>query len=1024
MPNDALRSVGRIQVGQDEPVRCLAWSSDGRRLATVSDSLLIFDVDRPDAPPYMPETVENVLPGVSVAWRPKSPIVACGSISLVNVDTGMTRSTTPEEYAGHLCWSPDGASLSVGFRLTAKVYDLGDDLVLRERYSLTPQEFAATPAWSPDGMCIAGPSDDGVLVWRAADGEVVGLVSAGTSSLPFGWVRWSPDGRSLAYSTDTRIVVADASSLQEQIVIEAHESWVPHVVWSSCGRLLASISWDATVRIWSTADWSQVAELPVGADDINHTNWLGIDFHPSKPVLAVVSDPTTTVDLWEIDVRHVSRADTRKYTTAKVVLVGDSGVGKTGLAYRLAMGDFREHPSTHGQHFWVADALKTVRGDGTECEVVLWDLAGQVDYRLIHVLFLDDADAAIILFDATRGARALDSVEFWLHALRAGRNDICPAVLVAGRADRGDGDADHAEMDAYVNSRGIDGGLISTSALSGSGLDELTDRLREMIDWDSMSATITTSTFRTIREHILELKGATRVEAPIVTAEQLRSVLEASSAPAITDAELWTAIRNLEVHGYVRIIRATDGRRVVLLMPEHLSNVAASLVLEARRNPLGLGAVDERQALAGGYELAEVQGLSAHNRQLLIESAIVVLLEHNVCFRESLGGSQLLVFPELINEKPPQLAAAEDIVTGVTYVVEGNIQNVYASLVVLLGYTNALTRVNQWQDRAEYEIDDDRVGFTHQRVRDDRFELTLYHQRAASDSKLRLFQGLIERFLQRRRGISVRLYPRVTCECGFSLASEQVIAFIDKGKGFTFCPESGDRIDLPTQAEAVMLTASEQAAVVDQTRAAVQRTELTVALAQLRQFIDANETRATCFVSYDWGDLAHEGWVRGTFVPDLEAAGLEVIFDRNMTQAGDDLARFVSRISGSDYVIVVGTPHYLEKYENRDLHAGSTVAAEADLYSQRLTGSEREKRTVVPVVRSGDRTTALPPLLRGKIAIDLTSDAVYFRNVYDLILRLWQIDVTDPAVKDVRAALVDPRKGPVEQALAMTPAQK
>ena len=46
-------------------------------------------------------------------------------------------------------------------------------------------------------------------------------------------------------------------------------------------------------------------------------------------------------------------------TTAKIVLVGDSGVGKTGLGWRLAHGEFKEHSSTHGQQFWVLSELGT-----------------------------------------------------------------------------------------------------------------------------------------------------------------------------------------------------------------------------------------------------------------------------------------------------------------------------------------------------------------------------------------------------------------------------------------------------------------------------------------------------------------------------------------------------------------------------------------------------------------------------------------------------------------------------------------
>ena len=83
------------------------------------------------------------------------------------------------------------------------------------------------------------------------------------------------------------------------------------------------------------------------------------------------------------------------------MLVGDHSVGKSALGYRLIHGEFKEQASTHGQQFWVFPALGNRRADGTECEAILWDFAGQPDYRLVHALFVDDADLALVLFDAT-----------------------------------------------------------------------------------------------------------------------------------------------------------------------------------------------------------------------------------------------------------------------------------------------------------------------------------------------------------------------------------------------------------------------------------------------------------------------------------------------------------------------------------------------------------------------------------------------------------------------------------------------
>jgi hypothetical protein len=90
-----------------------------------------------------------------------------------------------------------------------------------------------------------------------------------------------------------------------------------------------------------------------------------VEFHPYFPRLATLGNEGRVVRVWDIDVDLLlsqSDIDSVRYTTAKLVLVGDSGVGKTGLGWRLAHGEFKEHASTHGQQFWVIPAP-----DGFDC---------------------------------------------------------------------------------------------------------------------------------------------------------------------------------------------------------------------------------------------------------------------------------------------------------------------------------------------------------------------------------------------------------------------------------------------------------------------------------------------------------------------------------------------------------------------------------------------------------------------------------------------------------------------------------
>ena len=105
----------------------------------------------------------------------------------------------------------------------------------------------------------------------------------------------------------------------------------------------------------------------------------------------------------------------------------------------------------------------------------------------------------------------------------------------------------------------------------------------------------------------------------------------------------------------------------------------------------------------------------------------MLFLEHNVCFRETdpLRMEPYLVFPELINlKKPPEdEQATED---GVAYTVSGPTENVFASLVVLLGYTHTFTRTAQWQNNARYEVGDRLVcGFRQEAERDGELDFVL-----------------------------------------------------------------------------------------------------------------------------------------------------------------------------------------------------------------------------------------------------------------------------------------------------------
>jgi hypothetical protein len=83
---------------------------------------------------------------------------------------------------------------------------------------------------------------------------------------------------------------------------------------------------------------------------------------------------------------------------------------------------------------------------------------------------------------------------------------------------------------------------------------------------------------------------------------------------------------------------------------------------------------------------------------------------------------------------------------------------------------------------------------------------------------------------------------------------------------------------------------------------------------------------------------------------------------------------------------------------------GFVVAAEGDLIGKRMIGSEKEKQTVLPLLLEGDETSALPPLLHGRVYGDFRAPDAYLVTVLELILSLYDIPhaVADELRKSLR----------------------
>ena len=888
-------------------------------------------------------------------------------------------------------------------------------------------------AFAPIGLTLAADDANGIVtLWDAETGTQLRSLAehaGAVTSLAF-----DPTGLTLATAgIDRTVKIWDTSSGQLLCSLEGHTGPVTTVAFSPDGQLLASKGdeRDGTIRIWNAITGAAVATIP---EPVSTKSAGGIAFHPRLPLLASVGADhgslneiefgvalgDRVVHLWELDYETLLGQPTAPaitYTSAKIVLVGDSGVGKTGLGWRLTHGEFKHHESTHGQQFWVFNELSPGTTDGGQCEAILWDLAGQPDYRLINSLFLDDSDLVLILYDPTDSNEPLRGVEFWLRRLQVNSDHrshgagvtTAPAILmIASRSDRGTSTLTQSELDAYCAQNGIDGHL-SVSARTGDGIRNLIERMKQLVSWDTKPATVTTATFKRIKDYILRLKESGRQAALVLPPLQLRERLEQQdSLWRFTNAEMMTAIAHLENHGYIKRLRTSKGEARVLLRPDLLNNLAASFVLEARRNARGLGALEQDRLLSGDYQFPELKGLERAEQEVLLDSAALLFLEHTVCFRETnpLTSKSYLVFPDLINMKRPTLddeVATED---GVSYSISGAMENVYASLVVLLGYTQTFTRTAQWRNHARYEVGDGLVcGFRLDADRDGELDFVLYFDKRLKQSLRDVFKGLFESFLS-RRNLTVYRYEPVQCTRGHRISRDVVRQQLRDHAEFAFCSKCGEKVGLARADAPIQLTQELDTQVDAQRRIVGLRSCFEQTIFSIQNFGKQGLGRnPQCVISYAWGEPEHERWVERQLAQDLQKAGIVVLLDRwQNSKIGGSIRRFLEQMEKSDRIIVVGTPLYLQK-DNPETPRGHVVAAESDLIGQRLLGSEGDKATVLPILLSGTPEESFPPLLRGRVFADFTSPSKYFTAALDLILSLYDIAVYDPAITDLRDAL-------------------
>lgn len=254
--------------GHQHRVTTLAWSPDGKFLVSASydKSVLVWDTARGN-PIFTYHGHQQQVN--AVAWSPDRVHIASAgedkTVQVWNVNTHVM-----ETYRSHqdavktLAWSPDGRRLaSAGKDRKIMIWEPFHE---QQKRSLLSMLFSPQPelitlklhersvnalAWSPNGRYLASASNDhSTLIWDTQTGTR-NATRGPKSSAYVNALAWSPDGGYLAAGgNDKSVQIWSPITKKTTFTYRGHTNYVLSISWSPDGTRIASAGVDRTMQVW------------------------------------------------------------------------------------------------------------------------------------------------------------------------------------------------------------------------------------------------------------------------------------------------------------------------------------------------------------------------------------------------------------------------------------------------------------------------------------------------------------------------------------------------------------------------------------------------------------------------------------------------------------------------------------------------------------------------------------------------------------------------------------------------------
>jgi len=593
------------------------------------------------------------------------------------------------------------------------------------------------------------------------------------------------DRNYIVFTTGYEIQLMDIERDRVLLVLEGHTEPVSKALITANGKIIVSTSEDQTLRVWDAETGDCLKIVSMKTQSIVTARMTGND-------LLIILRGSEKIGIWKLDdiYNSVSRRIREVlYTNAKVLLVGETGTGKSGLAHRLVNDEFVQTISSDG--VW-ASQMKLpyeVNVKGIEREVWLWDFAGQSDYRLIHQLYMDETALAVLVFNPQQ-ENPFEGLSQWDKDIQRASRRPFKKLLVAGRTDRGGLVVSRKSIDDFCSERNF-AEYLETSALTGKNCSELRDSIIKNINWEDISYISSPRIFKLLKEQIISLKDEGRVlmrlaeikqqlemrlPEEIFTIDELRAVIGLLASPGV--------IKELEFGGFI------------LLQPEIVNSYASAVVRSVRAHIDEIGCIREDLVLKGNLDYQDIKRLSVLEEEVVLRAMHQMLVARGICLREPSEDGIFLVFPSLFKRERPEIG--EHPAPLITYKFTGALDEIYSTLIVRLSHTSVFKKEQLWRFAADFKTQSDkRVGLKMTKRGEGTGEITVYFDTDIPDDTKVSFTRYIHEHLKMKVGDFQRVRHYVCLRCGTPVGNFSVVQKkITQGVKDIVCVDCEARIEL------------------------------------------------------------------------------------------------------------------------------------------------------------------------------------------------------------------------------------